>query len=108
MAEALNDADAGLEAVSRRWESRKKDVQAAYEKILRELQKSKVDGEEFIRLRRQVEELRPLKERQNTLQRDLNELEDQRRNLLAEWEDIKASEYQQLERAAKKVNKGSC
>ncbi|MDE0145680.1 MAG: AAA family ATPase [Nitrospira sp.] len=105
MAEALEDADGGHRAVSQHWESRKKGVQAAYEKILRELQKSKVDGEEFIRLRRQIEELRPLKDRQNALQRDLNELEDQRRNLLAEWEDIKASEYQQLERAAKKVNK---
>lgn len=105
MAKALEEADKGLAAVRQRWESRKKDVQAAYEKILRELQKSKVDGEEFIRLRHQIEELRPLKERQETLQRDLKELEDQRRNFLAEWEDVKTSEYQQLDRAAKKVNK---
>lgn len=105
MARGLEEADKGLAAVRQRWESRKKDVQAAYEKILRELQKSKVDGEEFIRLRHQIEELRPLKERQGTLQRDLKELEDQRRNFLAEWEDIKTSEYQQLDRAAKKVNK---
>lgn len=105
MAKALEEADKGLAAVRQRWGSRKKDVQAAYEKILRELQKSKVDGEEFIRLRHQIEELRPLKERQETLQRDLKELEDQRRNFLAEWEDLKTSEYQQLDRAAKKVNK---
>jgi predicted ATPase len=105
MAKALEEADKGLAAVRQPWESRKKDVQAAYEKILRELQKSKVDGEEFIRLRHQIEELRPLKERQGTLQRDLKELEDQRRNFLAEWEDLKTSEYQQLDRAAKKVNR---
>jgi DNA repair ATPase RecN len=105
IAKALEEADSGLATVRQRWESRKKDVQAAYEKILRELQKSKVDGEEFIRLRHQIEELRPLKERQGTLQRDLKELEDQRRNFLAEWEDLKTSEYQQLDRAAKKVNK---
>ena len=104
-AEALQETDRGLAAVRQRWESRKKDVQAAYEMILRELQKSKVDGEEFIRLRRQIEELRPLKERQGMLQRDLKELEDQRRNFLAEWEDLKTSEYQQLDRAAKRVNK---
>jgi len=105
MAKALEEADTGLATVRQQWEGRKKDVQAAYEKILRELQKSKVDGEEFIRLRRQIEELRPLKERQGTLQRDLKELEDQRRNFLAEWEDLKTSEYQQFDRAAKKVNK---
>lgn len=105
MTKALEEADKGLATVRQQWEGRKKDVQAAYEKILRELQKSKVDGEEFIRLRRQIEELRPLKERQGTFQRDLKELEDQRRNFLAEWEDLKTSEYQQFDRAAKKVNK---
>ena len=77
MAKSLEEADKGFATVRQRWESRKKDVQAAYERILRELQKSKVDGEEFIRLRHQIEELRPLKERQGTLQRDLKELEDQ-------------------------------
>ena len=105
IAKALDEAINGLTLARQKWESRKKGVQTAYEEILRELQKAKVDGEEFIRLRHQIEELRPLKERQGTLQRDLKELEDQRRNHLAEWEDLKTNEYQQLDRAAKKVNK---
>lgn len=105
MAQALERADQGLTAVRRRWEERKSTVQAAYEKILRELQKSRVDGEEFIRLRQQIEELRPLKERQGTLQRDGNELEERRSNLLVEWEDTKTEEFRQLERAANKVNR---
>lgn len=103
--EALDGADQRLASVKTRWEVRKKEVQAAYEKILRELQKSKVDGEEFIRLRRQIEELRPLRERQTILQRARKEYEDRRRSLLAEWEDVKAEEFRQLERAAKKVSK---
>jgi DNA repair ATPase RecN len=103
--EVLEVADRGLGAVRSRWDERKKGVQAAYEKILRELQKSKVDGEEFIRLRRQIEELRPLRERQTMIQRAKKEHEDRRRSLLAEWEDVKAEEFRQLERAAKKVNK---
>ncbi|MBI2880484.1 MAG: AAA family ATPase [Candidatus Tectomicrobia bacterium] len=103
--EVLDVADSGLGSVRSRWEERKKGVQAAYEKILRELQKSKVDGEEFIHLRRQIEELRPLRERQTMLQRAKKEYEDLRRNLLAEWEDVKAEEFRQLERAAKKVNR---
>jgi len=102
--EVLTVADRGLDSVRSRWEGRRKEVQAAYEKILRELQKSKVDGEEFIRLRRQIEELRPLRERQTMLQRAKKEYEERRRNLLAEWEDVKAEEFRQLERAAKKVN----
>ena len=105
MNEAIGRAQAGIEDVKSGWKERKKEVLAAYEAILRELQKSKVDGEEFIRLRRQIEELRPLKERQASLQRNLKEYETERRNLLSEWEDVKAEEFRHLERAAKKVNR---
>ncbi len=105
MNQTIGRAQAGMEDVNSRWKERKKEVLAAYEAILRELQKSKVDGEEFIRLRRQIEELRPLKERQASLQRDLREYEAERRNLLSEWEDVKIEEFRHLERAAKKVNR---
>ena len=66
--------------------------QAEYERFLRELQKSRVDVEGFIRLRRQVEELRPLHERLALLQRLEKEHANQRLTLLAEWEDVKAAE----------------
>ena len=102
--QALQRADQGVAAVRVEWETRKKDVQAAYEKILRELQKSRVDGEEFIRLRRQIEELRPLRERQGLVRRAEKEHADRRRALLAEWEDFKAGEFRRLDRAAKKIN----
>ncbi len=102
--QALQRAGQGVAAVRAEWETRKKDVQAAYERILRELQKSRVDGEEFIRLRRQIEELRPLRERQTVVRRVEKEHADRRRALLAEWEDLKAEEFRRLDRAAKKVN----
>ncbi len=102
--QALQRADQGVAAVRAQWETRKKEVQAAYEKILRELQKSRVDGEEFIRLRRQIEELRPLRERLSLLRRGEKEHADRRRALLAGWEDFKAEEFRRLDRAAKKVN----
>lgn len=102
--QALQRADHGVGAVRAAWEMRKKDVQAAYEKILRELQKSRVDGEEFIRLRRQIEDLRPLRERESLVRRVEKEHADRRRALLAEWEDSKAAEFRRLDRAAKKVN----
>ncbi|OGG52292.1 MAG: phosphoesterase [Candidatus Handelsmanbacteria bacterium RIFCSPLOWO2_12_FULL_64_10] len=105
MAQVLGQAEQDLDTVAKRWEERRKAVQDEYERILRELQRSKVDGAEFIRLRQQIEELRPLRERQAALQRDLKEHEDHRRNLLAEWEDVKAEEFRELERAAKKVSK---
>jgi DNA repair ATPase RecN len=103
--EVIAIAESGLQSVRLRWEERKKVVEAEYEQILRELQKSRVDGEEFIRLRRQIEELRPLRERRSILERAKKEYEVRRQSLLAEWEDLKAEEFRQLERAAKKVNK---
>jgi len=102
---AITTAEAGIDAVRVRWEQRKKSVQGDYEKTLRELQKSKIDGEEFLRLRRQIEGLRPLKERKAALLKDEQAQIQNRRNLTAEWEDVKREEFQRLERAAKKVNK---
>lgn len=104
IAEVLARANQDLANVGHRWGERKKAVQGAYENILRELQRSRIDGEEFIRLRGQIEELRPLNERRAALQRDLTELQVRRRNLLAEWEDTKAAEFRQIEKAAKKVS----
>jgi DNA repair ATPase RecN len=101
---ALERADAGAATVRSEWEKRKREVQEAYEKILRELQKSRVDGEEFIRLRRQIEELQPLRQRQVSVRRVEREHADRRRRLLAEWEDFKAEEFRRLDRATKKIN----
>ena len=102
---ALAKADQGLRGVHERFEARRAEVQSAYEKKLRALQKSRIDGEEFIRLRRRIEELRPLKERQAALERAEEEYRNHRRNLLAEWEDTKAEEFRTLEKAGKRVTR---
>jgi hypothetical protein len=94
-----------LSALRTAWNQRKASVEARYESLLRELQKSKIDGEEFIRLKRQIEELRPLREGRETLTRDLAAYQEQRRKLLDEWENIKSSEYRALETAARKVSR---
>lgn len=102
---AIEQAEQSFAGIQAQWGERKQQVQRAYEKILRDLQKSRVDGEEFMRLRRQIEELRPLRERHSSLQRAIEEHENHRRNLLAEWEDTKSEEFRKLEAAAKKVNR---
>jgi AAA domain, putative AbiEii toxin, Type IV TA system len=102
--EALLRTDEGVGLVRTEWESRKKEVQAGYERILRDLQKSRVDGEEFIRLQRQIEDLRPLRERESLIRRIEKDHMERRRALLAEWEDFKAEEFRRLDRGAKKVN----
>ena len=103
--EALQQADDGISEIRSRWNKRKEKVQTAYERILRQLQRSAVDGQEFIRLRREIENLRPLGERKSLLKRLEKELLERRRTLLDEWEDIKAEEFRNLDRAAKAVNR---
>ncbi len=102
---ALAEADSTLTEAKSRWSERKTAIEETYEKLLRELQKSKIDGAEFIRLRQQIEDLRPLNDRMERHRRDLEAHEMKRRNLLAEWEDIKATEYRQVETAAKRVSR---
>ena len=102
---ALAEADQAIAETNSRWSERKTAIEDTYEKLLRELQKSKIDGAEFIRLRQQIEDLRPLNDRMERHRRDLEAHEAQRRNLLVEWEDIKAAEYRQVETAAKRVSR---
>lgn len=103
--EALNRAGAAIEEVRRAWDERRQEVEAGYQEILRELQKSHVDGAEFIQLRQQIEELRPLRERLATLRESRKSLEAGRRDLLLEWEDLKGEEFRALAKAAKRVTK---
>ena len=102
--ESIERAEEGVAEVHSRWSARRRKVQAAYEGILRELQESAVDGEEFIRLSREIEDLRPLRGHEPLLRRLEKEHLEQRRTLLAEWEDLKAEEFRHLDRAARKVS----
>ena len=102
--DALARADDGIAEVRSRWDRHRLEVQTAYEEILRELQQAAVDGEEFIRLRAEIEGLRPLQDRQSLLQQQESEYLNRRRALLAEWEDVKAEEFRALDRAAQHVS----
>lgn len=103
--DAIATASKGIAEISDEWDERRKKVDEEYEKLLRELQKSNVDGEEFIKLRRRIEELRPMKERKDALLKDLAAHTSSRKKLLDEWIDLQNDDYRALERAAKKVSK---
>lgn len=102
---ALERADSDMQRVREQFAARSASVQAAYEQKLRELQRFKIDGEEFIQLRAKIEALRPLKERQRQLKRQEAELLDRRRNLLAEWEEVHGEEFRALDGASKRVTR---
>jgi hypothetical protein len=105
--QAVAAAESKCSEVRTKWAERRRAVEAAYEKILRELQKSKanVEGEEFIKLRRQIEALKPAKDELTQVARRLADAREQRRGLIVDWENAKAEEFRALEKAAKKVSK---
>lgn len=103
--QALAQADEGLTRVKERWAKRKESVDAELQRILRELQDTKLNGTQFIKLRRQIESLQPLRERQDAHLREVKDQEDLRRAQLVEWEDIKTEEFRLLDRAARSVNR---
>jgi predicted ATPase len=105
LAKLLAETDSALASTKARWTEKRKVIEETYEKLLRELQKSKIDGAEFIRLRQQIEELRPLRDKKEALKGSLATHEAHRRKLLSEWEDIKASEYREIQSAARKVSR---
>ncbi len=100
---AIAAADRKLRDVRAQFDARRASVQSRYEQKLRNLQKSRIDGEEFIGLRRRIEELRPLTERQEILERQKTDRQNRRRKLLAEWRDDNGEEFRELDRASKLV-----
>jgi len=102
---ALERAGQSIDKITAEWSEHKSTIDQQYEAILRELQKSAVDGEEFIRLRRTIESLRPLQERRSVLEKLRNEENKRRRRLLDEWEGVKATQFRELSKAAKQVTK---
>lgn len=101
----LQKFDEEMSTVLEEWDSRKKTVEEDYSRILRELQQSKIDGTQFITVKEQIEALRPLREQQSKLKTELQENAEKRKNQLAKWEDLKADEFNRLEKAAKRVSK---
>lgn len=102
---SLEEANTDMQAIQKRFEARKHQVQTDYEKKLRELQKSRIDGDEFINLRRKIESLGSIKKRMQDIKRADAEFKEHRRKLLADWAEAKGSEFRALERAGKRVTR---
>jgi len=104
---AIDEARGGIAAIETEWQERKLASTGEIERILREVQKtmSKFDASEFIRLRKQAEDLQPLSRRRPALVKGLESALQERSSLLLEWEEAKAEFARSLERAAKKVTR---
>jgi hypothetical protein len=104
MESALERADRDIGNVLDAWTLHKQAVEADYQKALRSLQDAAVDGDEFIRIKGAVEDLRPLEARRTQIGQLERELEARRSSLWAEWEQVKDAEFGLLNQAAREVN----
>lgn len=102
---ALSSADAAISVVRGRWAERRQAVDADLTRILRELQRERIDGHELLAVRKQVEELQPQSERRADLKRGLDALVEQRRTLVTEWEEACRQEFRRLSGAARKIGR---
>jgi hypothetical protein len=102
---AVAAAEKAIGEVAAKVAGAKNASQSDYEKTLRDLQKARIDGSEFIRLRQDLGRLAPLKMQLAKTEQRLKDLLQKRRNDLAAWDDLKRERYQRLERAAKKVSR---
>jgi len=84
---------------------REKPVLDEYHAILKTLNKESVDGDEFISLQKQLEDLKPLKDQNGQVEMNLAALRRERTTLLAEWEDVKMRDRRDWEGVAKRVSK---
>jgi hypothetical protein len=101
----LRTADDQIDALRSTWDARKRLVQDAFSKVLRELQATKIDAKDFLEIRKDIEELVPVRDGLPGLESDLVEALANRRALLVDWEDAKTTAFRELDRAAGRVSK---
>lgn len=91
--------------VRAQWEARRNEVERDYEQILRSLQKTSIDAEEFVRLRGRREQLLPLQRQLADVRKKILSIEKKRRELVSKVEEEQRQQFKTLEATAKSVSK---
>lgn len=102
--QAVADAEKGFDALQKTWTSRHKEVSGKLEKTLKKLQRDEIDGQEFIDLRHELEELKPLRRELTDLEKETSKLQKKRSSLLVKREKLLATELRELDAAAKSAS----
>lgn len=105
VADSLLKAREQVAEIRQEWQPLRNAAQLILDQKLRELQKDKIDGTEFLKLQKEIDGLQPLEKQKQILLNEQAELEQARRNLLGEWESTLLSDFRALEQAAKRVSK---
>ena len=104
MADLFKQTQDELLDISKEWEKRRQATRSEYEKTLRELHKETIDGEDFMKLRREYETLSPLQRDARKLERHYKNLLAYRHELLQEWEEVKFQLFEFDQKAATNIS----
>lgn len=100
---ARQEASQAIESLSRDWLVETEGVRLGLSEMLRELKSG--DGEEYLRLKAEREELKGLPKKAADERRDLERMRSERATLIANAESARAAEVRELKKAAKKVGR---
>ncbi len=101
-----DEAKTQIEQIAAEWkEKRETPIKKECEAILKDLDREAVDGDDFIALQRQLEGLKPLRERRAQMGKTLDEYRKERTKLLAEWEDTRIADRRAWDGVAKRVSR---
>jgi energy-coupling factor transporter ATP-binding protein EcfA2 len=102
---AVNEAVAAIRTIKEEWTPKQKAADEQYQKTLRELKAAGHDAAKYVTYKNQLERLKPKQTELKAHQKTLAGLQATRRELLAKWDNAKAEDFRELQRAAKKVSK---
>lgn len=102
---ALLSANLKIDGISADISLAKEQLAVQFEATLRDLQKDKVDGADFIKLREQVAKLQPISGQINRLEEQANNIRTKREADLAQVSDLNDERLKRLEATAKRVSK---
>jgi hypothetical protein len=98
------EAEATLRSVRARWDERRKPADERYRAMLRELQRDRIDGTEYMRIQEKIIRLQPLRETRRAQKERIAELEKLRHEQLVAWDALKAEDFRATDRAARRVS----
>jgi predicted ATPase len=105
IANLLAETQAELLEIAEEWQKRRQAKRSEYERMLRELHKQSIDGDDFMKLRGEYETLAPLQREAKKLNRRRQDLLEQRHQLLQEWEETKSRLFKFDEEAAASISR---
>ncbi|MGV6492276.1 TrlF family AAA-like ATPase [Stenotrophomonas rhizophila] len=103
--QAVSAAEVDIAAAAQGVQMERERSAAAFEQALRELQRERIDGAEFIRLRAQVESLQPLSGQINRLEAQASSIKAKRLEDLASFRALSEARCLLLENTAKRLSK---